>query len=109
MTAGWGETEVFIDVSSRRLAPVLHRHLAKHGLLSFLRLLRAFLLNVVKRNQGILRNSDQNLSQSEAYSAGLLPAGPKTNTASQGVISRPTRRVERQQANGVSKRYAVEK
>ena len=29
----------------------------------------------------------QNLKQSEAYSAGLLPAGPKTNTASQGVIS----------------------
>ena len=31
------------------------------------------------------------------------------STASQGVISRPTRRVERQQANGASKRYPVEK
>ena len=37
MTAGWGETEVPMDVSSRRLALVLHRHLAEHGLLvSFL-------------------------------------------------------------------------
>ena len=42
MTAGWGETEVPMDVSSRRLALVLHRHLAERGLLSFLRLLRAF-------------------------------------------------------------------
>ena len=44
MTAGWGETEVPMDVSSRRLARVLHRHLAvaERGLLSFLRLLRAF-------------------------------------------------------------------
>ena len=51
MTAGWGETEVLMDVSSRRLARVLHRHLAEHGLLSFLSLLRAFRLNVIKRNQ----------------------------------------------------------
>ena len=51
MTAGWGETEVPMDVSSRRLAPVLHRHLAERGLLSFLRLLRAFRLHVIKRNQ----------------------------------------------------------
>ena len=42
MTAGWGETEVLMDVSSRRLARVLHRLLAEHGLLSFLSLLRAF-------------------------------------------------------------------
>jgi hypothetical protein len=42
MTAGWDEAEVLMDVSPRRLAPVLHRHLAEHGLLSFLRLLRAF-------------------------------------------------------------------
>ena len=27
MTAGWGESEVFMGVSFRRLAPVLHRHL----------------------------------------------------------------------------------
>ena len=40
---------------------------------------------------GILPKS----KQSEAYSAGLLPAGPKTNPASQGVISRPLRRAER--------------
>ena len=51
MTAGWGETEVLMDVSSRRLARVLHRHLAEHGLLSFLSLLRAFRLHVIKRNQ----------------------------------------------------------
>ena len=48
MTAGWGETEVFMDVSPRRLARVLHRHLAEHGLLSFLGLLWSLLL---KRNQ----------------------------------------------------------
>ena len=53
MTAGWGETEVLMDVSSRRLARVLHRLLAEHGLLSFLSLLRAFRLHVIKRNQVI--------------------------------------------------------
>ena len=52
MTAGWGETEVHMDVSSRRLARVLHRQLAEHGLLSFLSLLGAFRLHVIKRNQG---------------------------------------------------------
>ena len=51
MTAGWGETEVPMDVSSRRLARVLHRHLAEHGLLYFLSLLEAFRLHVIKRNQ----------------------------------------------------------
>ena len=51
MTAGWGETEVFMDVSSRRLALVQHRHLPARGLLSVLRLLSAFLLNAIKRNQ----------------------------------------------------------
>ena len=51
MTAGWGETEVLVDVSSRRLVLVQHRHLPAHGLLSFIRLLRAFLLNVIKRNR----------------------------------------------------------
>ena len=35
---------------------VQHRNLAERGLLSFLRLLRAFLLNVTKRNQGRERN-----------------------------------------------------
>jgi len=49
MTAGWGETEVLMDVSSRRLAHVLHRLLAERGLLSFLSLLSAFRLNVIKR------------------------------------------------------------
>ena len=53
MTAGWGETEVLMDVSSRRLARVLHRLLAEHGLLSFLSLLRAFCLNVIKRNRDV--------------------------------------------------------
>ena len=43
MTAGWGETEVPMDVSPRRLALVLHRHLSEHGLLSFLSFLGAFL------------------------------------------------------------------
>ena len=42
MTAGWGGTEVPMEVSSQRLAHVLHRHLAEHGLLSFLSLLGAF-------------------------------------------------------------------
>ena len=51
MTTGWGETEVPMDVSSRRLAPVQHRHLPARGLLSLLSLLRAFLLTVIKRNQ----------------------------------------------------------
>ena len=51
MTASWGETEVPMDVSSRRLALVLHRYLAEYGLLSFLSLLGAFLLNAIKRNQ----------------------------------------------------------
>ena len=51
MTAGWGETEVPMEVSSQRLAHVLHRHLAEHGLLSFLSLLRAFRLHVIKRNR----------------------------------------------------------
>ena len=51
MTAGWGEIEVFMDISPRRRALVQHRHLAERGLLSFLRLLSAFLLNVTKRNQ----------------------------------------------------------
>ena len=31
MTAGWGETEVLMDVSSRRLALVQHRHLPARG------------------------------------------------------------------------------
>ena len=51
MTAGWDETEVLMDVSSRRLAPVQHRHLPARGLLSLFSLLRAFLLTVIKRNQ----------------------------------------------------------
>ena len=52
MTTGWGETEVLMDVSSRRLALVLHRHLAEHGLLSFLSLLRAFHLKLITANHG---------------------------------------------------------
>ena len=51
ITAGWGETEVFMEVSSRRLAIVQHCHLPAHGLLSLLSLLSAFLLTGTKRNQ----------------------------------------------------------
>ena len=51
---GWDETEVLMDVSSRRLALVQHRHLPAHGLLSFIRLLRAFLLNVITGNSILL-------------------------------------------------------
>ena len=50
--AGWGETEVPMDVSSQRLAPVQHRQdLAARGLLSLFSLLRAFIRTVIKRNQ----------------------------------------------------------
>ena len=55
MAAGWGETEVPMDVSSRRPARVLHRHLAERGLLSFLSLLRAFQLHLITANQGPLK------------------------------------------------------
>ena len=51
ITAGWGETEVLMDVSSWRLAPVQHRHLPARGLLSLFSLLRAFLLTAIKHNQ----------------------------------------------------------
>ena len=54
MTAGWGETEVPMEVSSRRLARVLHRHLAEHGLLSLISFLSAFLLTGIKRNQAVI-------------------------------------------------------
>ena len=43
--------EVFMEVSSRRLASVQHFHLPAHGLLSLLSLLSAFLLTGIKRNQ----------------------------------------------------------
>ena len=41
-----------MEVSSRRLAIVQHRHLPARGLLSLFSLLRAFSLTVIKRNQG---------------------------------------------------------
>ena len=41
-----------MEVSSRRLAIVQHRHLPARGLLSLFSLLRAFLLTAIKRNQG---------------------------------------------------------
>ena len=50
MTADWDETEVPMDVSSRRLAPVQHRHLPARGLISLLSLLVAFRLST-NRNQ----------------------------------------------------------
>ena len=45
------ETEVCMEVSSRRLAIVQHRHHPARGLLSLISLLRAFLLTGIKRNQ----------------------------------------------------------
>ena len=53
-SAGWGETEVFMEVSSRCLAIVQHRHLPARGLLSLISLLRAFPLTVIKRNQAFV-------------------------------------------------------
>ena len=77
MTAGWGESEVLMDVSSRRLALVQHRHLPAHGgLLSFLSLLRAFLLNAIKRNQAQHANP------------GLLSSPVRLSAFSQNVIKR---------------------
>ena len=52
ITTSWGETEVFMEVSSRRLAIVQHRHPPARGLLSLIRLLSAFLLTGIKRNHG---------------------------------------------------------
>ena len=54
ITTGWGETEVFMEVSSRRLAIVKHRHPPARGLLSLINLLSAFLLTGIKRNQAFL-------------------------------------------------------
>ena len=54
ITTGWGETEVFMEVSSRRLAIVQHRHLPARGLLSLISLLSAFLLTGIKRNQVVV-------------------------------------------------------
>ena len=50
ITTGWGETEVFMEVSSRRLAIVQHRHPPARGLLSLISLLSTFLLTGIKRN-----------------------------------------------------------
>ena len=55
ITTGWGETEVFMEVSSRRLAIVQHRHPPARGLLSLISLLSAFLLTGIKRNQAVIR------------------------------------------------------
>ena len=51
ITTGWGENEVFMEVSSRRLAIVQHRHPPARNLLSLISLLSAFLLTGIKRNQ----------------------------------------------------------
>ena len=53
ITTGWGETEVFMGVSSRRLAIVQHRHPPARGLLSLISLLSAFSLTGINRNQSI--------------------------------------------------------
>ena len=47
---GLGETEVFMEVSSQRLAIVQHRHPPARGLLSLISLLRAFSLTGINRN-----------------------------------------------------------
>ena len=48
-----------MEVSSQRLAHVLHRHLAERGLLSFLSFLGAFFkLHVIKRNQVASQHGD---------------------------------------------------
>ena len=55
ITTGWGETEVFMEVSSRRLALEQHRHPPARGLLSLISLLSAFSLtgiNRIKRGTG---------------------------------------------------------
>ena len=44
-------TEVFMEVSFRRLAIVQHRHPPARGLLSLASLLSAFLLTGIKRSQ----------------------------------------------------------
>ena len=51
ITTGWGETEVFMEVSSRRLAIVQHRHPPARGLLSLISLLSAFSLTGINWNQ----------------------------------------------------------
>ena len=51
ITTGWGETEVFMEVSSRRLAIVQHRHPPARGLLSLISLLSAFSLTGINRNK----------------------------------------------------------
>ena len=70
MAAGWNETEVLMDVSSRRLAPVQHRHLPARGLLSLISLLSAFLLTGIKRNQ-----AESNSESSLVVYGALVRAG----------------------------------
>ena len=77
MTAGWGETEVSMDVSSRRLARVLHRHLAEHGLLSFLSLLGTFRLHVIKRKHGP-DDGPRTHSRGDARLQSLVQVGTRT-------------------------------
>ena len=50
-TAGRGASEVYFGCCVPAPCDVQHRKPAERGLLSFLRLLRAFLLHVIKRNQ----------------------------------------------------------
>ena len=51
MTAGWGATEVYWMLRPTAPCDVKHFKLAVRGLLSFISLLGAFLLNAIKRNQ----------------------------------------------------------
>ena len=99
MTAGWGETEVPMDVSSRRLAPVQHRHLPARGLLSLFSLLRGFLLTVIKRNQAILMQSCTLLRAGYGYGYGAAMR--------KGPVLRSSTAYSRARSRGVSYRCAV--
>ena len=95
ITSGWGDTEVFMEVSSRRLAIVQHRHLPAHGLLSLFGLLGAFLLTGIKRNQAeschplLDRDDFAGAAQIVIHSPGSVVSRPKTfptNQPNQAIV-----------------------
>ena len=61
VTAGQGATSnaIALGVALRRRLCLAFPHPAAHGLLSLISLLRAFLLNVIKRNQGWHRGAGE--------------------------------------------------
>ena len=88
VAAGWGETEVLMDVSSpRRLAPVQHRRLPARGLLSLPSSLRAFLLTVIKRTQGWLVDDTHMSIQTVCDAAEWM--GQQATQTNHGGIARP--------------------